>query len=167
MNKFNAPPATLGGLQAATEDRAWYYAGCENCEFARVGYEGARLPEMDAFRCEESGGRGYKACRMRVPGVALSEMRCGGGGEDIGVRSHHLQLWSVLVFHMWSRVRLGYNLYACGWGAWRYNNGNEEEDDDNGCDGFVLFDAGEFVFAITGFFSSLPFESVNVNFSHS
>ena len=58
LNKFNAPAATLGGLQAATEDPAWYYAWCRDCSFAkrafeRVCCEGERLPDVDAFRCEE------------------------------------------------------------------------------------------------------------------
>ena len=58
LNKFNAPAATLGGLQAATEDKGWYYAWCGDCGFAkrafeRVCCEGERLPDVNAFKCEE------------------------------------------------------------------------------------------------------------------
>lgn len=62
LSRFNRGVAALGGLRDAIDDRAWYYAWCTGCGFAKRAYErqcceGARLPDVLDFRCEDCQGR--------------------------------------------------------------------------------------------------------------
>jgi hypothetical protein len=57
LARYNAAAMALGGLRAALEDRAWFYAWCLECGFAkqaveRVCAEGG-LPDIRQFRCAD------------------------------------------------------------------------------------------------------------------
>ena len=152
LNKFNAPAATLGGLQVATEDRAWYYAWCGDCGFAkrafeRVCCEGETLPNVTAFRCEECIAA--EAARRAAVGDATPVEgaqrvvhcpKCDVAVEKtFGCNHITCSCGTHWCFTCGSAFELDaiYTHMTEAHGGYYDDNGEEEEDDDYG---FVPFD---------------------------
>ncbi|KAJ6523524.1 hypothetical protein DFH09DRAFT_198273 [Mycena vulgaris] len=58
LGRYNPRAVTLGGLQAAMDDRRFFYAWCMDCGSARRAYERTacteeRIAPVSGFRCEE------------------------------------------------------------------------------------------------------------------
>ncbi|TDL20326.1 hypothetical protein BD410DRAFT_725893 [Rickenella mellea] len=66
LTRYNPQAAVLGGLKDAMDDRAWFYAWCVQCGFAKRAVErqccdGERLPPLHEYRCEDCTGKDGQA----------------------------------------------------------------------------------------------------------
>lgn len=76
LARYNPRAAALGGLQAAIDDRHWFYAWCIDCGFAKQAQEraccdGDRVPPIHDFKCADCGLRELVA---HNPGLAAEDM---------------------------------------------------------------------------------------------
>jgi hypothetical protein len=95
--KYNPTALTVGDLAPAIADKAWYYAWCVTCGFAKRAVERAcadtGLPAIKDFICEEcTEERAALEARLRAE---MEELRAHGAGDRERLEAVNRQLMIV------------------------------------------------------------------------